>query len=277
MRVSGDFVGLSGEISTMRNVRLIARLDVKAPNLVKGVQLEGLRKLGNPNEFAIRYYQGGIDEIYYEDIVASLYERNSLLDIVAQTTRDIFVPVTVGGGLRSVDDVAAALRAGADKVAINTAAIKNPDIISSVARRFGSQCMVLSIQAKRQGNSWEAYFDNGREHSRLDVIEWAKKGQVLGAGEILLTSVDREGTGKGFDLELVRAVTNQVDIPVIASGGMGSLEDLQTVVKAGRADAVAMAHVLHYGLCAISEARAHCIDSGIPVRSVQLADSGEIL
>ena len=260
----------------MRNVRLIARLDVKAPNLVKSIQLEGLRKLGDPNEFALRYYREGIDEIYYEDIVASLYERNSLLDIVEQTTRDIFVPVTVGGGLRSVDDVAAVLRAGADKVAINTAAIKNPDIISAVARRFGSQCMVLSVQAKRQGNSWEAYLDNGREHSGLDVVEWAKKGEVLGAGEILLTSVDREGTAKGFDLELVKAVTEQVDIPVIASGGMGSLGDLGSVVQAAGADAVAMAHMLHYDLCTVADARAHCIDSGIPVRSVQMSASGDI-
>jgi len=257
----------------VRNVRLIARLDVKAPNLVKGIQLEGLRKLGDPNEFALRYYRGGIDEIYYEDIVASLYERNSLLNIVEQTTRDIFVPVTVGGGLRNVEDVVGVLRAGADKVAINTAAIKNPGIISAVARRFGSQCMVLSIQAKRQGNSWEAYFDNGREHSGLDVIEWVKKGEALGAGEILLTSVDREGTATGFDLELVKAVTEQVDIPVIASGGMGSLEDLEEVVQVGGADAVAMAHVLHYGLCAISDARAHCINSGIPVRRVEMPDS----
>ena len=252
----------------MRNVRLIARLDVKAPNLVKGIQLEGLRKLGDPNEFALRYYQEGIDEIYYEDIVASLYERNSLLDIVEQTTRNIFVPVTVGGGLRSVADVAAVLRAGADKVAINTAAIKNPEIISAVAQRFGSQCMVLSVQAKQQGNSWEAYLDNGREHSGLDVVEWVKKGEALGAGEILLTSVDREGTAKGFDLELVKAVTEQVDIPVIASGGMGSLEDLGSVVQAGGADAVAMAHMLHYSLCTIMDARAHCIASGIPVRTV---------
>jgi cyclase len=260
----------------VRNVRLIARLDVKAPNLVKGIQLEGLRKLGNPNDFALRYYREGIDEIYYEDIVASLYERNSLLDIIEKSTRDIFVPVTVGGGLRNVDDVAAVLRVGADKVAINTAAIKNPDTISAVARRFGSQCMVLSVQAKQSGSGWEAYFDNGREHSGLDVIEWAKKGEVLGAGEILLTSVDREGTAKGFDLKLIQAVTERVDIPVIASGGMGKLEDLGEVVQVGRADAVAMAHVLHYGLCRISDVRAHCINAGIPVRRVQLSKSGEI-
>ena len=252
----------------MRNVRLIARLDVKAPNLVKGVQLEGLRKLGDPNQYALKYYHEGIDEIYYEDIVASLFERNSILDIIENTTRNIFVPITVGGGLRSIDDAAAVLRVGADKVTINTAAIKDHSIISAVAKRFGSQCMVLSIQAKRQGNSWEAYFDNGREHSGLDAIEWARKGQSLGAGEILLTSVDQEGTAKGFDLELVKAVTDEVDIPVIASGGMGALEDLDAVILEAGADAVAMAHVLHYGKCSISDIRSHCIQAEIPVRLV---------
>ena len=252
----------------MRNVRLIARLDVKAPNLVKGIQFEGLRKLGDPNDFARKYYLEGIDEIYYEDIVASLYERNSLLDIVEQTTQDIFVPVTVGGGLRSIDDVNAVLRAGADKVAINTAAIKVPDIVKQVSRRFGSQCMVLSIQAKRQKNGWEAYFDNGREHSGLDVVEWAKKGEALGAGEILLTSVDQEGTSNGFDLELVKTVTAEVDIPVIASGGMGKLTDLDAVVQIAGADAVAMAHVLHYRTYTIADVRSYCIEVGIPVRKI---------
>ena len=252
----------------MRNIRLIARLDVKAPNLVKGIQFEGLRKLGDPNEFALKYYKQGVDEIYYEDIVASLYDRNSLLDIVERTTRNIFVPVTVGGGLRSVEDVAAVLRAGADKVAINTAAIKDPSIISSVARRFGSQCMVLSIQAKRQDANWEAYFDNGREHSGLDVIEWAKIGQKMGAGEILLTSVDQEGTAHGFDISLVKSIVNMVDIPVIASGGMGKLEDLDAVILDAGADAVAMAHVLHYKKYTVDELRNHCIRSGIPVRRI---------
>ncbi len=250
----------------MRNVRLIARLDIKAPNLVKGIQLEGLRKMGDPNAFAQRYYQQGIDELFYADIVASLYERNSLLDIIERTSDDIFVPITVGGGLRSIDDVAAALRVGADKVSINTAAIKNPKIISDVSRRFGSQCMVLSIQAKHIGHHWEAYYDNGREHSHLDVIEWAKKGQHLGAGEIILTSVDMEGTGKGFDVELVKAVTDVVSIPVIASGGMGKPHDLSKVVTEGHADAVAMAHVLHYGHHTVGEIRQHCIDEDIPVR-----------
>lgn len=250
----------------MRNVRLIARLDVKSPNLVKGIQLEGLRKLGDPNEFALKYYLQGADEIIYEDIVASLYERNSLLDIIKKTTDNIFVPITVGGGLRSVDDVAAALRAGADKISINTAAIKDPNIITQVARCFGSQCMVLSIQAKRRDGQWKAYYDNGRENSNLDVIEWAKKGEALGAGEIMLTSVDQEGTAKGFDVDIVRAITDSVSIPVIASGGMGKLEDIYAVIKNGHADAVAMAHVLHYNHLTINHVRQYCLEQEIPVR-----------
>jgi len=252
----------------MRNIRLIARLDVKAPNLVKGIQLEGLRKLGDPNDFALKYYLQGVDEIFYADIVASLYERNSLLDIVEKTTDNVFIPITVGGGLRSIEDVEAVLRAGADKVSINTAAIKNPKIIIEVAQKFGSQCMVLSIQAKSSGNHWEAYYDNGREHSHLDVIEWAQKGEELGAGEIMLTSVDKEGTAKGFDVELVKAVTDVVSIPVIASGGMGKLEDIEDVVKSGHADAVAMAHALHYDKQTINSVREYCVTKQIPVRPV---------
>ena len=258
----------------MCNIRLIARLDIKAPNLVKGIQMEGLRKMGDPNDFARQYYRQGIDEIFYADIVASLYERNSLSDIIEETTRDIFVPITVGGGLRSVEDVAAVLRAGADKVSINTAAIKDSKIISNVARRFGSQCMVLSIQAKRNKGYWEAYYDNGREHSGKDVVEWAKIGQELGAGEIILTSVDKEGTAKGFDVDLVAAVTDTVSIPVIASGGMGTLDDAVEVVNTGHADAIAMAHVLHYGHFAVEDVRKHCLDNQIAVRT-QYCGGGE--
>lgn len=261
-----------GIVFDMRNIRLIARLDIKAPNLVKGIQLEGLRKIGEPNKFARHYYHQGVDEIFYTDIVASLYERNSLLDIVENTTRDIFVPITVGGGLRNIDDATRALRAGADKVSINTAAIKNPDIISEVANCFGSQCMVLSIQAKRSGSNWEAYYDNGREHSYLDVLEWAKKGEQLGAGEIILTSVDQEGTARGFDVNLVKSVTDEVSIPVIASGGMGRLTHLNDVVKTGKADAVAMAHVLHYENYTVRAIREYCIEQDIPVRHVDEAD-----
>jgi len=232
----------------MKNVRLIARLDVKGPNLVKGIQMEGLRKLGDPNEFAKRYYEAGIDEILFIDIVASLYERNSLYEIVRRTTQDVFIPITAGGGLRSVDDVRTMLRAGADKVAINTAALKRPALIREIAETFGSQCMVLSIQAKKTTSGrWECYYDNGREHTGRDVVEWAQEGVELGAGEILLTSVDRDGTAKGFDCQLVGTVSNSIPIPLIAGGGMGKLADLVEVVNEGCADAVAMAHVLHYG------------------------------
>ena len=257
----------------MRNIRLIARLDIKAPNLVKGIQLEGLRKMGDPNEFALKYYLQGADEIFYADIVASLYERNSLLDIIEKTTDNVFVPITVGGGLRSIGDVSAALRAGADKVSINTAAIKRPEIIVEVAKRFGSQCIVLSIEAKHHGNHWEAYYDNGREHSNLDVIEWAKRGEELGAGEIMLTSVDKEGTAKGFDVELVKAVTDVVSIPVIASGGMGKLDDIDLLIQQGNADAVAMAHVLHYNQLSLHEIRDHCVSKGMPVRTFFMESS----
>ena len=260
----------------MRNFRLICRLDIKAPNLVKGIQLEGLRKLGDPNAFACKYYSQGIDEVIYQDIVASLYERNSLLDIVEQTTKNIFVPITVGGGLRTIEDVTQILGAGADKVSINTAAIKNPQVISDVAKRFGSQCMVLSIEAKRHHDHWEAYYDNGREHSNLDAIEWAKEGQERGAGELCLTSVDQEGTAKGFDIDLIRSITSVVNIPVIASGGMGKLEDIDPVVEKGKADAIAMAHVLHYGKYSVSEVRQYCIDQNIPVRRVPENSSGGI-
>ena len=170
----------------MSRLRLIARLDIKAPNLIKGVHLEGLRVIGDPNSHAKRYYQQGADELLYIDIVASLYQRNSLLDIVERTTRDVFVPITVGGGIRSIEDARLILRAGADKVAINTAACKRPRLISEMAERFGSQCMVLSIEAKRDGRGgWEAYTDNGREHTGRAVARWAAEGAALGAGEIL--------------------------------------------------------------------------------------------
>ena len=250
-------------------VRLIARLDVKAPNLIKGVHLEGLRKLGDPNEFARRHYEAGVDEIVYMDVVASLYERNSLLDIVERTTRDVFVPITVGGGIRSAQDAREALRAGADKVAVNTAAVRRPELITEISRRFGSQCMVLSIEAKRRPgeDGWWAFTDNGREHTGLDVVEWARRGVALGAGEILLTSVDCEGTRKGFDIEVTRAVSEAVSVPVIASGGFGTPRHLVEVVHAGKADAVAVADALHYGRCTVADMRAAARDAGIPVRT----------
>jgi len=255
----------------LNNIRLIARLDVKGPNLIKGIHLEGLRKIGDPNLFAKKYYEQGIDEIIYMDIVASLYERSNLLNIVRRTTENVFIPITVGGGVRSVEDVREVLRSGADKVAVNTAAIKRPGLISEISRMFGSQCMVLSIEAKRTGkNQWEAYCDNGREKTGMDVIAWAKQGYSLGAGEILLTSVDMEGTGKGFDIDLVREVSTAVSIPIIASGGMGSCSDLEKVVKDGAADAVAIANVLHYNKMTVMDIRKEALQYGINVRSFDL-------
>jgi cyclase len=252
----------------MARVRLIARLDVKAPNLVKGVQLEGLRKVGDPNLFARRYYEAGIDEVIYMDIVASLYQRNGILDLVSRTCRDIFVPLTVGGGIRSIDDAKAALRAGADKVAINTASIANPALITEVARRFGSQCMITSIEAKRRPNGgWEAFTDNGREHTGLDAVKWAKEAVSRGSGEILLTSVDREGTRKGFDVELIREISGAVSVPVIASGGLGNLDHLVSAARDGKADAIAIADALHYNRLSISEMRQSLRDAGIDTRA----------
>lgn len=251
----------------MSNLRLIARLDVKAPYLIKGVHLEGLRKLGDPQAFAERYYRDGIDEIIYIDAVASLYQRNTIIDLVRHTAENVFIPITVGGGVRSVDDARALLRAGADKVAVNTAAIKRPELITEIAKTFGTQCMVLSIQAKRQEGHWEAYCDQGREHTGLDALDWAREGRERGAGEILLTSVDREGTRKGFDLDLTRAVSDALGIPVIASGGMGTFEHFRDVIVSGHADAVAMAHVLHYGEMSIADIRGDAKHSGIEVRA----------
>jgi len=251
----------------MKKVRLIARLDIKGPNLIKGIHLEGLRVIGSPNEHALLYYQQGADELIYMDCVASLYGRNSLGEIVQNAAKNVFIPMTVGGGIRSVDDATHLLRCGADKVAVNTAAVANPKLITEIARRFGSQCMVLSIEAKQISlGKWEVFTDNGRERTGLDVVEWAKQGVELGAGEVLLTSVDREGTRKGFDIDLVREVTREVMVPVIASGGMGKPEDLVDVVQKGGVDAVAMADILHYRRAGIGDIRHIAQAAGIGTR-----------
>lgn len=252
----------------MMRTRLIPRLDVKGKNLIKGIHLEGLRVIGDPQEYARKYYEQGADELLYVDVVASLYGRNSLHDIVRRAAQDVFVPLTVTGGLRSVDDVREMLRAGADKVGINTAATKRPELISEVARKFGSQCMVLSIEAKRVApGRWEAYTDNGREPTGQDVVEWARRGVELGAGEILLTSVDQEGTRDGFDLALIAAVTQAVPVPVIASGGMGSPDDAVKAVRESMADAVAMADILHYNRATLGDVRAAALAAGVDVRA----------
>jgi len=253
----------------MSNVRLIPRLDIKGPNLIKGVHLEGLRVVGDPQEFAVAYYRAGADELIYMDIVASLYGRNNLSNIIQRAAENVFVPITVGGGIRSVDDARHALRSGADKVAINTAAVARPELISEVAYRFGSQAMVLSIEAKQVApGQWEAYTDNGREKTGLDVVEWARRGVELGAGEILLTSVDREGTRRGFEIDLVRQVSRNVTVPVIASGGMGTTDHLIQAAREGEADAVAMADVLHYKRLQLTDIRRAAQEAGLSVRSL---------
>lgn len=239
------------------SIRIIPRLEIKGPNLVKGVHLEGLRVLGSPEEFARYYYEQGADELFYVDVVASLYQRNSLLEIVEKTSREIFVPLAVGGGLRSVEDIRKVLCAGADKVSLNTAAIRNPELVREAATRFGSSTIVVSIEAKkRPDGSYEAYIDNGRERTGVEVFQWAKRVAELGAGEIMITSIDREGTGGGFDLELTRRVAQSVSIPVIACGGAGSVGDVHGVITAGCADAVALSSVLHYHTIKQREANA---------------------
>lgn len=231
----------------METIRVIPRLDVKGPNLVKGIHLEGLRVLGKPEDFAERYYQEGADELIYIDAVASLYGRNNLLEIVKRAAEHIFIPLTAGGGIRSIEDIRNLLRAGADKVAINTAAIRNPPFIKEAAETFGSQCIVASIQAKARGNGkYEALTDNAREKTDKDVFDWAKEVVDLGAGEILVTSVDYEGTGKGYDIELVRKIAESVPVPVIACGGAGKPNHTIEVIKNGKADAVCAASIFHY-------------------------------
>ena len=252
----------------MAGIRVIPRLDIKGPNLVKGVHLEGLRVVGAPEEFARRYSAQGADELLYVDIVASLYQRNSLIDIVERTASEIFVPLTVAGGIRSTEDIASLLRAGADKVAINTAATRRPEFILEAARMFGSQCIVLSIEAKRRGpTSWEAYTDNGRERTGRDAVAWAHEGVALGAGEVLVTSVDQEGTGRGYDVELVAAIAPTVPVPVIACGGAGDPDDVVAVVRDGHADAVALARILHSGQCDVASVKRVLAESGVEVRT----------
>lgn len=250
----------------MSNLRLIARLDIKGSNLIKGIHLEGLRVVGDPQAFARFYYESGIDELLYIDSVASLYGRNNLREIIKSTAQDVYVPMTVGGGIRSIDDVREILRSGADKVAVNTAAVRNPELITQVAQRFGSQCMVLSVEAKRTPTGWEAYTDNGRERTGVDVLEWCERACALGAGEILLTSVDQEGTCRGFDLDLIQSVGRRVEVPIIASGGAGAAVDVGRAARAG-ANAVAVAHLLHYRKFTVAALRSAALEVGLTVRT----------
>lgn len=250
----------------MQHLRIIARLDIKGPNLIKGVHLEGLRVVGDPHEHALRYYAEGADELLFIDIVASLYQRNNLSDIIKRAADRVYVPITVGGGIRSLDDVSTMMHSGADKVAINTAAIGRPALVEEVARRFGSQCMVLGVEAKRVApGRWEAYTDNGRERTGRDVVAWVREAVARGAGEILLTSVDQEGTRKGFDVPLVQQVCDAVQVPVTASGGFGSAADIAAVAATG-VSAVAVADALHWKRMTLAEIKQAAVAAGLDVR-----------
>lgn len=251
----------------MKKIRVIARIDIKNEYVVKGIQLEGLRKIGNPNEIAKKYYEEGIDEIIFMDAVAAYYDRNSLSYIIQKACENVFVPITVGGGIRKIEDIKKALQSGADKVAINTQAVKDPNFIKESSEIFGSQCIVASIVAKKVANDkWEAYIDNGREPTGLDVMEWAKKLQDLGAGEIMITSLDKEGTKKGFDIALYSELSKVIFIPIIASGGMKDSKDAIKLLSNAKIDAFATASSLHYNLDDIQNIKQNLIKNNFKVR-----------
>ncbi|MFZ4499414.1 MAG: imidazole glycerol phosphate synthase subunit HisF [Burkholderiales bacterium] len=246
--------------------RIIPCLDVNAGRVVKGINFLGLRDAGDPVEVARRYDAQGADELTFLDITASSDGRDLILPIISAVAEQVFIPLTVGGGVRKVDDVRRLLNAGADKVSINTAAILNPELVREASDRVGNQCIVVAIDAKREGDRWGVYTHGGRNATGLDAVEWAQKVVALGAGEILLTSMDRDGTRSGFDLELTRAVADAVDVPVIASGGVGGLDDLADGVTLGHADAVLAASIFHYGEHTVGDAKRRMAERGIPVR-----------
>ncbi|KKS00016.1 MAG: imidazole glycerol phosphate synthase subunit HisF [Candidatus Magasanikbacteria bacterium GW2011_GWC2_41_17] len=251
----------------MKNIRIIPRLDIKGPNVVKPIHTEALRVVGNPQELAYRYYQEGADELIYLDIVASLYQRNLDFELLKSVTQNIFIPITVGGGIRTIHDINNALRSGADKVAINTRIVHHSEFITEAVKKFGSQCIVLFVEAKKKlDGSYEVYTDGGREHSRKDVIEWVKQAIDLGVGEILLSSIDQDGTRRGYDIELLEKINQFATIPVIAHGGAGSFESLKEAVNTGLADALAMSSVLHYNDFSINEAKQYLKKNNINVR-----------
>ena len=248
-----------------QKLRIIPRLDIKNNTIVKGIHLEGLRVVGIPADASDKYYIQGADEILYMDAVASLYERNSLKDIVRKVAENVFVPLTVGGGLRSIDDIREVLRSGADKVALNTAAIRRPELVKEASRMFGSQCIVGSIEAKKMGDGrWEAYVDTGREATGIDAVEWALRLVDFGAGELLITSIDHEGMKNGFEIDLIKKITDQVPIPVIACGGCGRLEHIEKLVNATPISAVACASIFHYEIFGVSQVKEYLNGHGIP-------------
>jgi len=261
--------------------RIIPCLDVNAGRVVKGVNFVSLRDAGDPVEIARRYDAEGADELTFLDITASSDQRDIIVEVIESVANQVFIPLTVGGGVRKVDDVRRLLNAGADKISINTAAVQTPQLVVDASARFGSQCIVVAIDARRRVDGqphagrgsetagWEVFTHGGRTATGLDAVDWARQVVELGAGEILLTSMDRDGTKRGFDLELTRAVADAVSVPVIASGGVGSLQDLADGVLVGRADAVLAASIFHYGEFTLQQAKQHMANCGIPMRLVQ--------
>jgi imidazole glycerol-phosphate synthase subunit HisF len=247
--------------------RVIVCLDVKGNRVVKGVQFESLRDVGDPVALAERYEADGADEIVYLDISASAEERSTLLDLARRTAERLFIPLTIGGGIRSADDVARALRAGADKVGVNTAAVETPEILSECAERFGAQCVVASIDAKRDGDGWRVYTRGGRTPTPLDAVSWARECVERGAGELLVTSIDRDGARTGYDLDLTAAIADVVDVPVIASGGAGSAAHVCDAIVRGHADAALVAGILHEGVTTVRIIKQELARYGIPVRA----------
>jgi cyclase len=246
--------------------RIIPCFDVKEGRVVKGTKFVNLRDAGDPVELAGVYDKEGADEIVFLDITASHEKRDVMLEVAARVAEQVFIPFTVGGGIRSADDMRSVLNAGADKVAVCTAALEDPELLRQGSRVFGRQCIVLSIDAKKEGNKWFAYSHGGRRNTGLDALEWAKKGAALGAGEILLNSIDRDGTRRGYDLELTRQVAESVTIPVIASGGAGTLDQIRDAVSLGKADAVLLASLLHYNENTIADIKKHLARKGVSVR-----------
>ena len=253
----------------MLSKRIIPCLDVKDGRVVKGVNFVNLRDAGDPVEIAKQYSREGADEITFLDITASHEGRNIMIDVVEKTANEVFVPLTVGGGVRTLEDVRNLLLAGADKVAINTAAVNNPEFVKEASDKFGSQCIVVAIDARSNGDSsWEVFTHGGRKPTGIDAVQWALKMQEFGAGEILLTSMDRDGTKEGYDLKLTSTISEKVTIPVIASGGAGNLEHLCDGVKTGKADAVLVASLFHFGEYKISEAKKYMSKNDIVIRNL---------
>jgi cyclase len=251
----------------MLTKRIIPCLDVKGGRVVKGKSFVGLQDAGDPVELARFYYREGADELVFLDITATLEGRDTMVDIVDRVSHEVFMPLTVGGGLRNIEDMKRMLRAGADKVSVNSAAVANPSLISEGAAQFGSQCVVVAIDAKKNGNSWEVYVSSGQKATGLDAVTWAEKVVTLGAGEILLTSMDADGHKAGYDIELTAAVSSAVPVPVIASGGAGSQEDLYRVLTEGKADAVLAASIFHYGTFTIGDIKRFLAQKGLPIRN----------